>query len=134
MVDACSADCGSLCRMDKWSGVGMRRLSWPKVAPCAVALALLLAVPAHSSGDAISGYVDEHGGEVCAFISDQPNLAGVKHAVDHILATSGLPEDQTGQLLAGSVRTNCPEYGELVEEFVWYVHRRQQQNGGVLGS
>src|SRR5690625_5697469 len=75
MVDACSADCGSLCRMDKWSGVGMRRLSWPKVAPCAVALALLLAVPAHSSGDAISGYVDEHGGEVCAFISDQPNLA-----------------------------------------------------------
>ncbi|ORW89484.1 Uncharacterised protein [Mycolicibacter terrae] len=106
---------------------------------CAAPVGLALAAPAHASGDAVSGYVDEHGGEVCGFMSDQPTLAGVKHAVDHILATSGLPPDQTGQLLAGSVTADCPQYGELVEQFVWYVHHRQQQqqNGGigaVLGS
>lgn len=107
----------------------MRKLSWPAVVLCALPLAVLLAVPARSSGDAISGYVDEHGGEVCAFMNDQPTLAGVKHAVDHILATSGLPEDQTGRLLAGSVSAKCPEYGVLVEEFVWYVQHRQKSSG-----
>ena len=71
-----------------------------------------------------------------AALCGQPNLAGVKQAVDHILATSGLPEDQTGQLLAGSVTADCPENGELVEGFVRYVHHHQQGwmgNGTGLG-
>lgn len=108
----------------------MKKLSWTAAVLCGLPMSLAVAVPAHASGDAIGGYVDDHGGEVCAFMNDQPNLAGVKHAVDHILATSGLPEDQTGQLLAGSVRADCPQNGELVEEFVWYI-RHHNQAGGV---
>jgi hypothetical protein len=104
----------------------MGKLSRSAAALCALPIGLVLAGPAHGSGDAVSDYVADHGGEVCAFMSDQPNLAGVKHAVNHILATSGLPEDQTGRLLAGSVTADCPEYGALVEEFVRYVHHRQQ--------
>lgn len=104
----------------------MARLSRPVAALCALPMGLLLAAPAHGSGDAISGYVDDHGREVCGFMADQPSLAGVQHAVEHILGTSGLPEDQTGRLLAGSVATHCPEYGELVDGFVWYVRHRQQ--------
>jgi hypothetical protein len=104
----------------------MGKLSRPVAALCALPIGLVLAGPAHGSGDAVSDYVVDHGGEVCALISEQPNLAGVKHAVNHILATSGLPEDQTGRLLAGSVTADCPEYGVLVEDFVRYVHHRQQ--------
>lgn len=91
---------------------------------CGLPMGLMLSVPAHASDDQIGDYVTDHGGDVCAFINDQPNLAGVKRAVDHILATSGLPEDQTGRLLAGSVVADCPQDGPLVEEFVWYVKHR----------
>ncbi|MEO8814580.1 MAG: hypothetical protein ABI307_00325 [Mycobacterium sp.] len=114
----------------------MRKLSWLAATLCGLPLSLILALPAHGSGDAISGYVGDHGGEVCEFIRDQPNLTGVKHAVDHILVTSDLPEDQTGRLLAGSVTAFCPDYGVLVEEFVWYVQHHQQGGGvgAILGS
>lgn len=98
---------------------------------------LLFAVPAYADGDAISGYVAQHGGEVCQFVRDEPDLVGVRHAIDHILDTSGLPQDQTGRLLAGSVGADCPEDAALVEEFVWYLRHHQQQAGGVgaaLGS
>lgn len=117
-------------------GVEMKKLSWTAAVLCALPIGLVLAGPAHGSGDAVGGYVDDHGGEVCAFMNDQPNLAGVKHAVDHILATSGLPEDQTGRLLAASVSADCPEDGVLVEEFVWYIQHRQRSgmgNGAGLG-
>lgn len=107
----------------------MGKLSWPAAALCALPVTLALAGPAHASGDAVGDYVTDHGGEVCAFMAGQPNLAGVKHAVDHILTTSGLPEDQTGRLLAGSVSANCPEYAPLVEQFVWYMRHRQQGGG-----
>ena len=112
----------------------MTKLTWMAGALCALPMALLSTGTAHASGDAVGGYIDDHGGEVCAFMRDQPNLGGVKRAVDHILATSGLPEDQTGRLLAGSVSADCPESGALVEEFVWYVHNRQQNGtGGGIG-
>lgn len=125
-----------VCPMNEGRGVGMGKLVCSAAAVCGLSMGLVLAAPAHGSGDVISDYVTDHGGEVCAFMRDQPSLAGVKHAVDHILATSGLPEDQTGRLLAGSVMANCPEEGPLVEQFVWYVkHRQQQQAGGAtLGS
>lgn len=112
----------------------MTKLSWAAAGLCGLSMGLGLVAPVHASGDAVSGYVDDHGAEVCGFINDQPNLAGVKHAVDHILATSGLAEDQTGRLLAGSVTAFCPQDGELVQEFVRYVQRRQQSGGAVLGS
>lgn len=115
-------------------GVEMEKLSRAAAVVCGLPIGLVLAAPAHGSGDAVSGYVDDHGAEVCGFMRDQPNLAGVKHAVDHILATSGLPEDQTGRLLAGSVSADCPEDGQLVEEFVWYIHRRQQSSNGSAGT
>ena len=101
---------------------------------CGLPMGLVLSVPAHASGDQIGDYVTDHGGDVCAFINDEPNLAGVKHAVSHILATSGLPADQTGRLLAGSVIADCPEDGPLVEEFVWYEKRVQQNSGGGVGA
>lgn len=103
----------------------MGKLWWPAAALCGLPIGLALSVPAHASGDVISDYVTDHGGDVCTFINDEPTLAGVKHAVSYILATSGLPEDQTGRLLAGSVIANCPEDGPLVEEFVWYQKHRQ---------
>lgn len=112
----------------------MGKLSWTAAVLCGLPTGLVLAGPAHGTGDAVRGYIDDHGREVCAFINEQPNLAGVKHAIDHILATSGLPQDQTGQLLAGSVAADCPEKGELVDEFVWYVHRRQQSGTGTGGT
>ncbi|CAJ1500867.1 hypothetical protein MU0083_002539 [[Mycobacterium] kokjensenii] len=90
-------------------------------------MGLVLSIPAQASGDVIGDYIADHGGEVCDYINEQQNLAGVKHAVDHILATSGLPQNQTGRLLAGSVMAGCPEDGPLVDEFVWYVKYRQQQ-------
>ncbi|MBS9533965.1 hypothetical protein KIH27_10255 [Mycobacterium sp. M1] len=95
-------------------------------------LSLVLAVPAHADGDAISGYIGGHGGEVCDYMTAQHNLAGVRDAVDHILATSELPQDQTGRLLAGSVTTFCPQDGDLVEEFIWYMQHRQ--SGGGVGA
>jgi len=105
-----------------------------KIVLSAVALCggLFLSAPAHASGDQISDYVSDHGGDVCAFMNDEPSLTGVKHAVSHILATSGLPEDQTGRLLAGSVLADCPEDGPLVQEFVWYEKHRQQ-SGNAAG-
>lgn len=112
----------------------MGKLSRTAAALSALPIGFVLAGPALGSGDAVSDYVDGHGGEVCAFMTDQPNLAGVKHAVNHILVTSGLPEDQTGRLLAGSVSADCPEYGALVEEFIRYVHRRQQQQSAGVGA
>ncbi|WP_235663933.1 hypothetical protein [Mycolicibacter terrae] len=133
MVKDRSAGWGSLAGRTTVGGRAMGKLSRLAAALCALPGGLVLAGPAHASGDAISGYVDDHGGEVCAFMTDQPNLAGVKHAVNHILETSGLPQDQTGQLLAGSVMADCPQYGELVEEFIWYVHHRQQQQNGGIG-
>lgn len=118
----------------KVGGAAMGTVSRVTAALCALPIGLVLAGPARGSGDAISGYVDDHGREVCGFMADQPNLAGVKRAVNHILATSGLPQDQTGQLLAGSVMADCPEYGELVQQFIRYVHQRQQQQNGGIGA
>ena len=115
-------------------GAEMTKLTWLVAALSALPVALLSAGSAHASGDAVGGYVDDHGGEVCGFMRDQPNLGGVKRAVDHILATSGLPEDQTGRLLAASVSVDCPESGALVEEFVWYVRNRQQSSAGGGGT
>lgn len=109
----------------------MRKLVWSAAVVCGLPMGLVLSVPAHGSGDVIGDYVADHGGEVCAFMRDQPNMAGVKHSIDHILATSSLPEDQTGRLLAGSVMADCPEQGPLVQEFVVYMKRRQQSNGGL---
>ncbi|GFG68855.1 hypothetical protein MSEN_05750 [Mycolicibacter senuensis] len=121
------------CRVDEGWGAGMGKLSRTATALGALPIGFVLAAPAHGIGDAVSDYVADHGGEVCAFMDDQPNLAGVKGAVNHILGTSGLPENQTGRMLAGSVTVDCPEYGGLVDEFVRYVQRRQQQqqNGGI---
>lgn len=111
----------------------MGKLALTATVLCGLPVGLALAIPAYGTGDVISDYVADHGGEVCGFMRDQPNLAGVKYAVDHILATSGLPEDQTGRLLAGSVRADCPEDGPLVDEFVWYMKHRQQ-SGGLRGN
>ncbi len=94
---------------------------------------LLCAAPAHAEGDPADSYVSAHGPEVCDFIRAQPNVVGVRHAVDHILETSDLPADQTGRLLGASVRAYCPEQGLPVQEFVWFV-RNHQQNGGSLGA
>ncbi|WP_233424753.1 hypothetical protein [Mycolicibacter heraklionensis] len=116
--------------MDEGWGWGMGKMALSAAVLCGLPMGLVLSLPAHASGDQIGDYVADHGGDVCALINGQPNLAGVKHAVDHILATSGLPEDQTGRLLAGSVVAGCPEDGPLVEEFVLYVKRRQQQQAG----
>lgn len=101
----------------------------------AVSSALLCAghAPAYAEGDPTDSYVTEHGAEVCDFIRAEPNVVGVRHAVDHILATSGEPVDQTGRLLGASVRTYCPEQGLPVQEFVWFI-RNHQQNGGSLGG
>lgn len=109
----------------------MGKLSW---VAAVLPLCPFFAAPAYGDGDAITGYVGQHGGEVCAYVSDQPDLAGVRQAVDYILATSGLPEDQTGRLLGGSVATFCPEDAELVEEFVWYVRHRQSSPGIGIGA
>ena len=124
---------------DGWQlGVKMGKLTCAVAALCGLPLSLTLAGPVHASGDAVSSYVGDHGPEVCALINEQPTLTGVKHAVSHILETSGLPEDQTGRLLAGSVTAFCPEDGDLVEEFVWYIQHRQQNSvtgsGSALGS
>ncbi|MGV0747638.1 hypothetical protein [Mycolicibacter heraklionensis] len=113
--------------MDEGWGWGMGKMALSAAVLCGLPMGLVLSTSAHASGDLIGDYVTDHGGDVCALINEQPNLAGVRHAVDHILATSGLPEDQTGRLLAGSVIADCPEDGLLVEEFVLYVKRRQQQ-------
>lgn len=94
---------------------------------------LLCAAPAHAEGDTADPYVAEHGPEVCDFIRAEPNVVGVRHAVDHILETSGQPADQTGRLLGASVRTYCPEQGLAVQEFVRFM-RNHQQNGGSLGA
>ncbi|OBI03092.1 hypothetical protein AWC18_11025 [Mycolicibacter nonchromogenicus] len=109
----------------------MGKMAWCAAVLCGLPVGLVLSIPAHANGDQIGDYVADHGGDVCALIKDQPNLVGVKLAVSHILATSGLPADQTGRLLAGSVRADCPEDGALVDEFVWYEKRRQQSNTGV---
>ncbi|MFL0179400.1 MULTISPECIES: hypothetical protein [unclassified Mycobacterium] len=117
--------------MDEGWGVGMGKMALSVAVLCGLPMGLVPCIPAHASGDQIGDYVTDHGGDVCAFINDQPNLAGVKHAVSHILATSGMPADQTGRLLAGSVIADCPEDGPLVEEFVWYERHREQSNSGV---
>jgi hypothetical protein len=110
----------------------MGKMALSAVVLCGLPMGLVLAAPAFASGDQIGDYVTDHGNDVCAFINDQPSLAGVKHAVSHILATSGLPEDQTGRLLASSVIADCPEDGPLVQEFVLY-ERLRQQNGTAAG-
>lgn len=105
-------------------------------AVCGLPLALCLAAPARA--DEISDFVDAHGNEVCNTMRAEQNFIGVKHAIDVILATSGLPQDQTGRLLAASVKADCPEAGALVEEFVWVVKHHNQQDmqqsdGAILG-
>lgn len=117
--------------MDEGWGWGMGKMALSAAVLCGLPMGLLLAIPAHATGDQIGDYVTEHGGDVCALINDQPNLAGVKNAVSHILETSGLPADQTGRILAGSVMADCLQDGPLVDEFVWYEKHRQQSGGGV---
>lgn len=124
------------CRtVDGW-GWGMGKLALSAAVLCGLPMGLVLSAPVQATGDLISDYVTDHGRDVCALIQDQPSLVGVRNAVGHILATSGLPADQTGRLLAGSVMADCPEDGQLVQEFVYYERRRQQSSGGVgaIGS
>lgn len=114
----------------------MKMLSRAAFALLGTPLCCVPAATAHAEQDAVNAYVSEHGTEVCGFMRAQPGLPGVKHAVDHILATSGLPEDQTGPLLGASVTADCPDSADSVREFVWYVQHHQQGagSGAVLGS
>lgn len=97
----------------------------------AMPLSLLPAVAAHADQDAVDSYVSEHGGEVCGLMHEQPGLPGVRNAIDHIVTTSGLPQDQTGPVLGASVTTHCPDSAESVREFVWYAQHHQL---GGLGT
>lgn len=115
----------------------MWNLAYVAAAISVVPLSLVSAGATHADPDPLTGYTGVHGGEVCALMRAEPDFAGVRRAVDHILATSELPADQTGRLLAGSVGQYCPEDAQLVEKFIWYVRHHQQQGSGigvVLGS
>lgn len=109
----------------------MKLLSYTASALMGTSLCLIPVATADVDG--VNAYVSAHGAEVCGVMHAQPGVPGVKHAVDHILATSGLPEDQTGPVLGAVVSADCPDSAEAVREFVWYV-QRHQQNGSALGS
>lgn len=69
---------------------------------------------APATADPVNDYARQHASAVCGILDAHPDDEGVRMAVQHVQAVSGLPKSDGGQVVEEAVDIGCPAHRELV--------------------